>query len=42
MKITYKVARFNFDEKTFTDYLDINGNDKIKLQDLFSVLADKF
>ena len=42
MKITYKVARFNFDEKTITDYRDINGNDKIKLQDLFSVLADKF
>lgn len=42
MKITSKVARYNFDEKTFIDYLDINGNDKVKLHDLFSVLADKF
>lgn len=42
MKITSKVARFNFDEKTFIDYLDINNNDKIKLHDLFSALADKF
>jgi hypothetical protein len=42
MKITSKVARFNFDERSFIDYLDINGNDKIKLHDMFSVLADKF
>lgn len=42
MKITAKLARFNFDEATFLEHLDVDHNDQVKLHTLFSSLADKF
>lgn len=42
MKITAKLARFNFDEATFLEHLDVENNDQVKLHTLFSTLADKF
>ena len=41
MKVTAKLARFNFDQRAFLEYLDINDNDQVELHKLFSVLADK-
>jgi len=41
MKVTAKLARFNFDQRAFLEYLDINHNDQVELHKLFSVLADK-
>lgn len=41
MKITSKVAKFNFDEKRFIEILDVNNNDKIQLDELFNLLAGK-
>jgi len=41
MKITSKVAKFNFDEKRFIEILDVNKNDKIQLDELFNLLAGK-
>jgi len=41
MKVTAKLARFNFDQRALLEYLDINRNDQIELHKLFSVLADK-
>lgn len=42
MKITSKLAKFNFDENSFLQHLDVEGKGKIKLQSLFGVMADKF
>ena len=41
MKVTSKLARFNFDQRAFLEYLDTKNNGKIELHKLFSVLAEK-
>lgn len=42
MKLTSKLSRFNFHQASFFEVLNVNGDDKIPLYQLFSRLAEKY
>lgn len=42
MKVTYKLAKLNFDENHFFDELDPGKTNWIELDQLFTLFADKY
>lgn len=42
MKLTSKLSRFHFQQSSFFEVLNVNGDDRIPLYQLFSRLAEKY